>query len=207
MIVTCPACATRYLVDPRALGGGRMVRCAQCAHTWHQAAPADAPHRIDVLPPEPMGRIQLPALPPPAPRRGFGWGWALVLLVVLGLAYAAMAARFAIAELWPPAAHLYAALGLPVEAPYAGLDLRNLTFSRADDNVLVIEGEVVNLSDVARPVPRLKAMLRDEAGTQLESWTFVASDDRLLPGASATFRTSIVNADDTARRVEVTFDG
>src|SRR5690348_9155001 len=72
MIVTCPVCSTRYLVDPRALGGaGRLVRCANCAHTWQQAPPADAPRRIDltISQPElagavPGGRVQLPALPP-----------------------------------------------------------------------------------------------------------------------------------------------
>ena len=60
MILTCPACTTRYLVEPAALGAdGRRVRCARCQHTWHaepleeeppapqlvedEAAPADAP--------------------------------------------------------------------------------------------------------------------------------------------------------------------
>ena len=48
MIVTCPACATRFLVDPAALGpGGRTVRCARCAETWFQAPPPDpAPARL-----------------------------------------------------------------------------------------------------------------------------------------------------------------
>ena len=44
MIVTCPACTTRYLVDPRALGdAGRVVRCANCSKTWHQTPPEDLP--------------------------------------------------------------------------------------------------------------------------------------------------------------------
>jgi predicted Zn finger-like uncharacterized protein len=44
MIVTCPACATRYLVDPAALGSqGRMVRCARCADSWFQAPPPPEP--------------------------------------------------------------------------------------------------------------------------------------------------------------------
>jgi predicted Zn finger-like uncharacterized protein len=36
MIVTCPACQTRYLVDETELGGeaGRRVRCASCGHLW-----------------------------------------------------------------------------------------------------------------------------------------------------------------------------
>jgi predicted Zn finger-like uncharacterized protein len=37
MIVTCPACNTRYTIDDAALGGpaGRRVRCANCGNVWH----------------------------------------------------------------------------------------------------------------------------------------------------------------------------
>lgn len=42
MIVTCPACATRYVVDPAAIGSdGRTVRCANCRHEWFQTVPED----------------------------------------------------------------------------------------------------------------------------------------------------------------------
>lgn len=44
MIVTCPACDTRYLVDDEALGGaaGRRVRCASCGNVWHYSPEAAA---------------------------------------------------------------------------------------------------------------------------------------------------------------------
>jgi len=44
MILTCPACATRYVVDPKAIGAsGRTVRCARCHKSWHQDVPEDLP--------------------------------------------------------------------------------------------------------------------------------------------------------------------
>lgn len=44
MILTCPACATRYVVDPKAIGAsGRTVRCARCHNSWHQDVPEDLP--------------------------------------------------------------------------------------------------------------------------------------------------------------------
>ncbi len=44
MIVTCPACQTRYFFDDAALGGaaGRRVRCASCGNLWHYSPEGEA---------------------------------------------------------------------------------------------------------------------------------------------------------------------
>ncbi|MDA1101731.1 MAG: zinc-ribbon domain-containing protein [Proteobacteria bacterium] len=38
MILSCPSCQTRFVVDPTAIGeDGRRVRCAKCGDSWHQS--------------------------------------------------------------------------------------------------------------------------------------------------------------------------
>jgi predicted Zn finger-like uncharacterized protein len=40
MILTCPACATRYQADEAKFPpDGRQVRCAKCGNVWHQPGP------------------------------------------------------------------------------------------------------------------------------------------------------------------------
>jgi predicted Zn finger-like uncharacterized protein len=48
MILTCPECSTRYLIEPTVLGTeGRMVRCSKCDNTWVQTPVEDAADPVE----------------------------------------------------------------------------------------------------------------------------------------------------------------
>jgi predicted Zn finger-like uncharacterized protein len=230
MIVGCPQCNTRYLVDPRALGvTGRMVRCAQCSHTWHHKPPAELLAEVETVEPPPApagpvgagaeveapslaaepgeGRIQLPALSSRPRRFWLPLGWLLLVLVV-GLAVGgAVWERDAVIQLWPASARLYIFFGLATPQPSDVLKLSAVPRRDEENGVprLVIEGEVANISPEAQPVPKLKVELRDAEGRPVQSWVFAVSTDRLLPGASVPFTTSVARPSEAATGMSVTF--
>jgi predicted Zn finger-like uncharacterized protein len=60
MIISCPACVTRYVVPDSAIGAdGRTVRCAKCRHSWFQEGPTLEPR------PDPAPIVAAPSPPPP----------------------------------------------------------------------------------------------------------------------------------------------
>lgn len=224
MIVTCSKCEKRYVVDPRALGSpGRRVRCANCLHTWFEAAPEEAaPSSIELPPlpeappvvritaaPEPDAerRIQLPAVP----RQGKGRVWLRLIAVaaVLGLViWGLVAERQYVMSAVPFTTRLYALTGLGPAVPGQGLELRDVTPARDVDNgvpTLAISGQVTNVSSSPQPVPKLRVALRDANNKVLQSWMVSVTDQPLAPGASVPFHTTISQPPDGATGVIVSF--
>jgi predicted Zn finger-like uncharacterized protein len=61
MILTCPACGTKYVVKDGAIPpGGRQVRCASCKHSWHQGPEAATEQAPATAAPEQSAEIDAP---------------------------------------------------------------------------------------------------------------------------------------------------
>ena len=64
MILTCPACDTKYVVKDGAIPPqGRQVRCASCKHSWHQE-----PEELTLAEPATDAEIDFGGPPPPRPQ-------------------------------------------------------------------------------------------------------------------------------------------
>ncbi len=228
MILSCPSCSARFAVDAGALRpSGRTVKCGKCAHQWREDAPPpdETPAVGDVaddLVPPPLDppqsfrrRANLPALPQPRKRRRSGAAAALVASIILVAAGILWLGRAPLTEIWPPAGALYAAVGLgegeeKTFVPGEGLEVDPVTPRRETDAgvpYLVIEGEVVNVSEVPREVPRMIAILSDAEDVQIQNWTFAVDVGRLGPGERVPFSTRLANPSERATAIKIVFTG
>jgi predicted Zn finger-like uncharacterized protein len=211
MIVTCPGCATRYHVDPASLGAaGRTVRCASCGHRWLARPPLDAPRIVDLGPraPEKVAARPVPQAETTTNRGSFSLvGWLAAILVVLVLA-SVIIGRNEIVAGFPASASIYQKLGLPVTVQL-GLQFENVTSKRQDErgiSILVVEGEVVNLSDQPRTVPPIRITLLDDGGRQLQHELFEVERPELAAGGKTRFSGRVVNPTEQARNFSIAFD-
>jgi len=225
MILTCPACATRYQTDEAKFPPeGRQVRCAKCSHVWHQAAPApEAPPEppAAMVPepeptrPEPMQRAYAsrPAPSPKQPRQPFlpmlavVLGWIGLIAVVLLIGLSAVRYRQEISVIWPQSAGVYSSLGMNVNAH--GIDFTDVDYHRESEDgqvVLAVTGRIVNKGTRELPVPQdIRVTLSDSSNHELYHWNFAPGIQTLKAGQSSVFRTRLSNPPATARHLEVRF--
>jgi predicted Zn finger-like uncharacterized protein len=208
MILTCSSCATRYLVDPAAIGAaGRDVRCARCGHVWFQRPASDLPMSVedDDAFADPMAykpSPNLPALQRPAPPWGLIVGWIVLVgfLAVLGLGLFQFRDRMI--ALWPASARLYAALHIPTP----GMTLKDVRFARQHDGgvaLLTVSGAIVNDASRAARTPNVRISLRDGIDRELAHQEVAGGDRELPPGGEMRFTARLTDPPPDARNLEV----
>jgi predicted Zn finger-like uncharacterized protein len=229
MILTCPACATRYQADEAKFPpAGRQVRCAKCGHVWHQAGPqtlaAIEPDAVVPADPDPMpaaAPVQAdsfprrthatPAAMRPRPQLGtvvaITAGWVGLIGVVLLIGLSAVRYRQEITVIWPQSAGVYSSLGMKVNTH--GIDFSHVDYHRESEDgqvVLAVTGDIVNAGNRELPVPRtVRVTLSDASNHELYHWTFTPSTATLKPGQSVPFLTRLSSPPAAARHLEVRF--
>ena len=199
---------------------GRRVRCSKCGAIWHAAPPEGAIEAVPVeietatenvaTGPGPDVRGGLPArIEPRRKGRRTLLRW-LAPALVLGVLAVGLFERKAIMAEWPRSEAIYTALGFHRPPLGAGLALR---ISEAQQEVvdgrtvLIVTGEITNVTDRIRDVPPLRAALPGPDGTgERRTWpVFSAERNRLPPGGKSTFRTVLDGPIGNAAKVTVTF--
>jgi predicted Zn finger-like uncharacterized protein len=113
MHIDCPTCQAGYDVPEARLHPGLMLRCHRCGAEFLVPAPKLEPSvPPEQPPPPPLIAPPRPAMPRQKRDLALTVAWIGSVLVVAGLVVAALVWRGQVATAWPPAARLYAAIGL-----------------------------------------------------------------------------------------------
>ena len=133
--------------------------------------------------------------------------WLAGALVLL-LAAAAIAGRNQIAARLPAAAPVYQRLGLSLELPL-GIEFRDLGSEHRiaeGQPVLVVTGEITNISGQRRDVPPIRVALLDADRRELDHGSFDPPEPALGPGGVARFEVRLDAPPPEASDFSVSFD-
>jgi hypothetical protein len=133
-------------------------------------------------------------------------GWLLLALFVAGVVGALALAPSAVTSILPGASRLYALFGAPADA--SGLAFEGVRYGWNDQGgqaVLEVQGDVVNHTSAAVPVPTLVIALADASGEEISEWTTEIGEEELAPGGRAPFLRQIPSPPSNVRSVKVRF--
>lgn len=231
MILTCPDCATRFVVDDERISPqGRAVRCGACGARW-TAMPlepetvAPEPEVETTPPPEPdFSALSFEAQPLSAdelPRvfrekvqtqkkvrqaAATGAIWAGLLGILAILIGTAVVLRQDVARLWPRTAGAYAMVGLPVNLVGLAIENQHARPALKDGHAaVVVTGALRNV--YARPVvaPPLRISLLNAAGKPVLVKIADPGGARIPPGEVRRFSVDVLDPPVSATDVEIAF--
>lgn len=142
---------------------------------------------------------------PAAWRRLLNWRASAIAATIL-LVAGGLHQRERVVRHLPQTARLYAVIGLPVNL--RGIEIRSVqsrVIEEADEAVLVVEGELVNVAGRRVDVPRLHFTLAGPDGRQVYVWSAQADRGVLQPGETLVFRRRLAAPPAEAKAVSVRF--
>ena len=233
MILTCPACATRYFVAVGAVGPqGKTVRCSGCSHRWTAMPQTDTE-------PEPSAAARVPmpttvaestAAPEPETERApantaprafrekvvakktvrqavvNGMVWAGIGTGFALLIAATLIFRVGVVRLAPRTASVYAALGMPVNP--VGLVFEGVIAKpglQDGHDALVISGTVRNIEKQPIAAPALAIRVLDKSGHAVLTRKADNDTGMIAPGQTHNFVVAVLDPPAAANDVEVAF--
>ncbi|NCC21459.1 MAG: hypothetical protein EOM26_03245 [Alphaproteobacteria bacterium] len=222
MILTCPNCSVRYLLDAQVLApDGRLVRCSACQNVWHQEPDEDfeefdtpkaasGDDDFEFVPagvrPQP-GDFDGPILSGNANLMPIVTGIAAASFLFLALATVLAMSRNTVVDAWPPSALLFETLGFEMSVPGEELIFDRVKAETAWDErgneILYVEGRIINRYERDVALPRMVASSLDAGGKPVAQWVVPPPVPGLAAEQNLTFSTSYPVGNGDVRQVRV----
>lgn len=229
MLINCPKCDARYLVQADSMKEGRKVRCANCKHVWFQEPESkepvedkeaddgegisaitnddfisgnSKPHETK----EDMDSIFASMLKAQKQKAVIGTS-ALLIVLFLVLGFGLISAKTTVTQMIPGMKAVYALIGM--ESKTVSID--NLVFDRVEvikDEDLggyLVSGYALNLSPEAISLPNIEVNLLNQRGLIIgQSEVFSLQEPKIEAEASQFFE-YLVKTQERPSNIELKF--
>ena len=133
---------------------------------------------------------------------------AVILVFLIGMAGAIVFLRDVITDIVPAAEGIYSVIGLEDDSLGAGLSIKNVKSARESiggKDVLVVRGEIANVSDRERSIPLLELRLLDLEAKLVQSAQATPLKQSLVAGDKIGFKIQLEEPSALAQGLEITF--
>ena len=224
MIIICPTCSKRYLVEDGSIDkSGRQVQCIACNHTWF-FKPSPEAKELDQIHLDLIGAGSSVV----NDNNGVNLGWLLLFITIFILGLGAFVARQPIMQFWPTSHIFYQTVGLGPATSQEGLrfdDLRPMIEPTEEGQRLLLTGTIINEGNEVREVDTLHVIVKGDCAQaswwerhintylrrqgqdqcRLDRWTYEPSESKIYPGEHVAFETSSARFFQGAKSIQVQF--
>lgn len=133
---------------------------------------------------------------------------AVILVLLISMAGAIVFLRDVITDIVPAAEGIYSVIGLEEDSVGAGLSIKNVKSARESiggKDVLVVRGEIANVSDRERSIPLLELRLLDLEAKLVQSAQATPLKQSLVAGDKIGFKIQLEEPSALAQGLEITF--
>ncbi len=224
MIITCPNCSKRYLVEDSSIDKtGRQVQCVFCDNAWF-FKPNSGVKELD--------QVHLDLIGVRSSNQnsasGINLGWLLLFITVFVLGVGAFVARQPIMQYWPTSHIFYQTIGLGPSPSQEGLqfdNLRPMIEPTEQGQRLLLTGTILNEGNDVREVEALSVIVKGDCAyatfwermintyirrdaddqCRLEKWSYEPSESKVYPGERVSFETASSTFLKGAKSIQVQF--